>query len=168
MAYLSKGVRYTLTDGTGSIALVVWQNVMEEIRDRYYLRPGSRIRVTGEIEEYEGDLEVIPHSGAEIGVLVQAESLPIEARRVNAITPADEGRVLVVEGQVVRSERRQWLKIWLADGTGEILIFVPERTVEYLPKGIEAGASLRVTGEVDIYQATLELIPLAGADVVRR
>jgi hypothetical protein len=38
--------------------------------------------------------------------------------------------------------------------------------VPYLPSEPEAGQQLRVTGEVDIYQGVLELIPLAGADVV--
>jgi hypothetical protein len=42
---------------------------------------------------------------------------------------------------------------------------VPEREAEYLPAGIGAGVRLRVTGEVDIYQGQLEIIPLAGADV---
>jgi DNA/RNA endonuclease YhcR with UshA esterase domain len=165
ISYFSMGVKYTLTDPTGSITLLVWQDVMEEIPDRYALFPGSQVRVTGEIDEYQGDLEVIPGAGDDVIVIAPGERPPIEQRAVSRITPSDEGRIFVVEGRVTRIESRGWLRVWLNDGTGEILIFVPERSVEYLPASIGSGVRLRVTGEVDIYQGILEIIPLAGADV---
>jgi DNA/RNA endonuclease YhcR with UshA esterase domain len=81
------------------------------------------------------------------------------------VTASDEGRIFTVEGIVTRMEGSGWLKAWLGDGTGEILVFVPERTVPYLPAGIGNGVRLRVTGAVDIYQGIIEIIPLAGSDV---
>jgi DNA/RNA endonuclease YhcR with UshA esterase domain len=163
--YYSKGVKYTLADSTGSIILLVWQNVMEEIPDRYDLVAGSQVQVTGEIDEYRGDLEIIPRVGPSVVVLTRGERLPIEERSVDNVTPSDEGRIFTVEGAAVRTESGDWLKIWLNDGTGEMLIFVPERSVPYLPSGIGGGVRLRITGEVDIYKGVLEIIPLAGADV---
>jgi len=159
------GVKYTLTDSTGSIVLLVWQNVLEEIPDRYALVPGSQVQVTGLIDVFQGDLEIIPRVGAEVLVLLQGERLPIEERALNNVTPSDEGRIFTVEGTVTRTEDSGWLKVWLRDGTGEILAFVPERTVAYLPSGIGSGVRLRITGEVDIYKGVIEIIPLAGADV---
>jgi DNA/RNA endonuclease YhcR with UshA esterase domain len=168
VAYFSKGVKYTLTDGSGKITLLVWQNVMEEVSHRYDLFPGSQVQVTGEIEVYGGDLEIIPRRGAELVVLDRGDRPPIEERAVSDITPSDEGRIFVVSGTVVRTESAGWLKMWLNNGSGEILIFVPQRTVEYLPQGIAAGRQLWVTGEVDIYQGVIEVIPLAGVDVELR
>jgi DNA/RNA endonuclease YhcR with UshA esterase domain len=55
--------------------------------------------------------------------------------------------------------------VWLDDGTGEILIYVPERVAQYLTVGIAAGARLQVTGEVDIYKGVIEIIPQARADI---
>jgi DNA/RNA endonuclease YhcR with UshA esterase domain len=121
--------------------------------------------MASEIEEYQGDLEIIPLRGAEVLVIAPGERLPIEERAVRDVTPADEGRIFAVAGTVVRIEGRGWLRIWIQDGTGELLIFVPEREVEYLPAGIGAGVGLRVIGEVDIYQGQLEIIPLTGSDV---
>jgi DNA/RNA endonuclease YhcR with UshA esterase domain len=165
VSYFSKGVKYTLTDPTGSITLLLWQDVIEEIPGCYALFPGSQVRVSGEIDEYQGDLEVIPQAGADVVVIARGERPPLEQRAVNAITPSDEGRIFTVEGRVTRIESHGWLKIWINDGTGELLIFVPERAVEYLLAGIGGGVRLRVTGEVDIYQGVLEIIPLAAADV---
>jgi DNA/RNA endonuclease YhcR with UshA esterase domain len=163
--YFSRGVKYILDDGTGRIILLLWQNVLEEVPSRLDLFPGSQVRVRGGIEEYQGDLEIIPQHGADVLVITPGERLPIEERAVSDVTPSDEGRIFVVAGTVTRIESKGWLRIWIQDGTGELLIFVPEREAEYLPAGIGAGVRLRVTGEVDIYQGQLEIIPLAGADV---
>ena len=163
--YLSKGVKYTLTDASGSIALLVWQDVLEEVTDRHDLLPGSQVRVTGRIDEYEGELEIVPRGGEGVTVVNRGSRPPVEERSMAAIAAPDEGRVLTVQGALDRIEGRGWLRLWLQDGTGEILIFVPERVVPYLPPGLGPGTRLRVTGEVEIYQGSLEIIPLAGADV---
>ena len=165
VSYFSAGIKYTLTDGTGSIILLLWQNVLEAVPDRRDLYPGSRVRVVGEIEEYGGDLEVIPEVGADVEVLVAGDRPPLEVRAVGEVTPSDEGRLFAVDGVVSRMEVHDWLYVWIDDGTGEILVYVPERVVEFLPAGVGPGVRLRVTGEVDIYRGVLEIIPQAGADV---
>jgi DNA/RNA endonuclease YhcR with UshA esterase domain len=58
----SQGVRFRLDDGTGSIILLLWQNVYDEIVDAEQLVVGARVEVTGEIEEYRGDLEIVPEA----------------------------------------------------------------------------------------------------------
>ena len=161
----SKGVIAELTDSSGSITLLIWQNVLEELPDRYSLRPGTQVQVTGEIDEYEGVLEIVPRHGAALSVLDANGLLPLESRHTNEITPSDEGRIFAVSGEVTLIEGDGWLKILLHDGVGEILVFIPERIVPYLPKGIGLGAKLDVVGEVDIYKGVLEIIPLAGSDV---
>jgi DNA/RNA endonuclease YhcR with UshA esterase domain len=163
--HFSAGVKYTLVDGTGSIVLLLWQNILEVFPGRYDLVPGSHVQVTGFVDEFAGDLEIIPRGGAGVQVLSRGERLPIEERSAANVTASDEGRIFTIQGSVTRIEGSGWVKVWLGDGTGEILVFVPERTVDYLPSGIGPGIRLRVTGEVDIYQNTLEIIPLAGADV---
>jgi DNA/RNA endonuclease YhcR with UshA esterase domain len=163
--FFSRGVKYTLNDGSGTITLLIWQDLIEEIPLRYDLVPGSQVVITGLIEEYEGDLEIIPQAGSGVRLLNAGQRLPLEERHAGEITPSDEGRIFAVEGAVNRTESDGWLKLWLRDDSGEILIFVPQRTVPYLPVGLAPGARLRVTGEVEIYGGSLEIIPLAAADV---
>jgi DNA/RNA endonuclease YhcR with UshA esterase domain len=119
----------------------------------------------GEVDKYLGELEIAPRRGVDVVLLSRGERPPIEARAVRDVTPSDEGRIFIVEGKVTRTEGNGWLRAWIQDGTGEILIFLPERLVAYLPSGVGVGARLQVTGEVDIYNGQLEIIPLAGADV---
>jgi DNA/RNA endonuclease YhcR with UshA esterase domain len=165
VGYLSKGVKFTLTDPTGSMALILWQDVLEETADRHDLLPGSQVQVTGRIDEYEGELEIVPRAGDGVIVVNRGGRLPVEQRALAQITPADQGRIFTVQGTLTRVEGRGWLHLWLDDGTGEMLVFVPERVVGYLPPGLGPGTRLRTTGQVEIYQGALEIIPLAGADV---
>jgi len=58
----SAGVKFSLDDGTGTIILLLWQNVYDAIPDAGRLVEGATVRVTGEIEEYRGDLEIIPEA----------------------------------------------------------------------------------------------------------
>jgi DNA/RNA endonuclease YhcR with UshA esterase domain len=166
--YFSRGVQYRLTDATGSIILLLWQNVLEDIPGRLDLYPGSQVRISGQVQEYQGQLEIVPRNAAGVAIVAPGERLPVEERSLGNISPSDEGRTFAVTGTVTRTESRGWLRVWINDGTGEMLIYLPERLVPYLPQDLGPGVQLAVTGEVDIYQGVLEIIPLAGADVVRR
>jgi DNA/RNA endonuclease YhcR with UshA esterase domain len=163
--YFSKGIKYTLTDPTGALTLLVWQDVLEEVADRLDLLPGSRVRVAGYVDAYGGELEIVPHSGQDVRVVSRGDRLPVEERLLVRITPSDEGRVFIVSGVVTHVEGDGWLKLLLRDDTGEIEIYLPERLVPYLPVGIGPGVRLRIAGEVDVYRGAVEIIPLAGADV---
>jgi DNA/RNA endonuclease YhcR with UshA esterase domain len=163
--HFSKGIRYTLTDSSGSIILLVWQDVLETVDVRFDLFPGSQVQVTGRIDQYLGDLEIVPRGNSDLALLARGGRAPLEERAIGTISPSDEGRVFAIEGTISRLEGDSWLRMWLKDGTGEMLVFLPTRVVPYLPAGLGPGMRVRVTGEVDIYQGVLEVIPLAGADV---
>jgi DNA/RNA endonuclease YhcR with UshA esterase domain len=58
----SKGVRFQLDDGSGAIVLLLWQNVYDGIPDADQLVAGVQVEVTGKIEEYRGELEIVPEA----------------------------------------------------------------------------------------------------------
>jgi DNA/RNA endonuclease YhcR with UshA esterase domain len=62
MEIFSAGVKFPLDDGTGTIILLLWQDVYDTIPDADRLVAGVGVEVTGEIEEYRGDLEIIPEA----------------------------------------------------------------------------------------------------------
>jgi DNA/RNA endonuclease YhcR with UshA esterase domain len=59
----SSGVRFRLDDGTGDITLLLWQNVYDETPGTGVLAAGVQVEVTGQIEAYRGELEIIPEAG---------------------------------------------------------------------------------------------------------
>jgi DNA/RNA endonuclease YhcR with UshA esterase domain len=58
----SRGVRFPLDDGTGTIILLLWENVYDDIPEADRLVSGAQVEVTGKIEEYEGELEIVPEA----------------------------------------------------------------------------------------------------------
>jgi DNA/RNA endonuclease YhcR with UshA esterase domain len=79
----------------------------------------------------------------------------------------DEGQIVTVTGRLLDLVGDTWQRLWLDDGTGQVLVFLPQRVAEYIPADLQTGQQLRVTGEVDIYDGEVEIIPLAGCDVER-
>jgi exonuclease VII large subunit len=55
---------FNLGDDTGEIKIVVWENIVEELRlggmDTSRIRNGARMEIAGTIELYKGELELIP------------------------------------------------------------------------------------------------------------
>ena len=68
-ASFSAGMKFTLDDGTGRIILLLWSNVYETVPDRERLVEGARVRASGEIDEYRGEMEIIPALGIDVVVL---------------------------------------------------------------------------------------------------
>lgn len=171
VSYLTKGIKYTLGDGSGRIVLLVWQDVLEAAPHRYDLYTGAQVQVTGRVDEYQGELEIVPRSAAGLVVLAPGERQPIGMRATNSLSPGDQGQVVQVEGVVSRVDGEGaaagggWLRLWLDDGSGPVQVYLPQRVVDYLPDGLGEGVRLRVTGEVTVYQGQVQVIPLAAADV---
>jgi DNA/RNA endonuclease YhcR with UshA esterase domain len=65
----SAGMKFTLDDGTGRIILLLWSNVYETVPDKDRLGDGAWVRVSGKIDEYRGELEIIPTLGVDVVVL---------------------------------------------------------------------------------------------------
>ena len=56
----SHGQRVYVTDGTGEVQLLLWQNVADRLPDGEKLVTGARVRATGQVGEYKGTLQVVP------------------------------------------------------------------------------------------------------------
>jgi DNA/RNA endonuclease YhcR with UshA esterase domain len=62
----SKGVNYLLDDGSAKLTLLLWQDVLDVIQDRERLVIGATVQVTGKINEYNGELEIVPGIGSDV------------------------------------------------------------------------------------------------------
>ena len=59
----SAGVKYRLSDQTGTIVLLLWDDVYDSIAAKSELIDGARVEIAGEINQYRGDLEIVPRAG---------------------------------------------------------------------------------------------------------
>jgi DNA/RNA endonuclease YhcR with UshA esterase domain len=166
----SSGVRYTLSDGTGEITLLLWSNVVEEAPAG--LVGGAEVRVLGQIAEYKGTLEIIPRQGSDLEVLGQGTlptPTPEAITPIGEITTEQEGQILTVEGTLGDVETfSSGLRGPLQDDSGEILLLLWQNVVDAYPDAdrLAAGVRVRITGEIVVYQGTLEIVPEAAGIVI--
>ncbi len=62
----SSGMKYRLDDGTGKVILLLWQEVFDQVPNRDKLVNGAQVSVTGVVDVYRGEIEVIPKSGTDV------------------------------------------------------------------------------------------------------
>jgi len=168
----SKGMKFALSDGTGTAILLLWQDVYDAVPAKAKLGVGVRVRVTGKVEEYKGDWEVVPAKGADVRVIGgQAVPTPTPAPAVpiSGIDAGMKGQVVTIDGYIESVyQLSTGYKYIVDDGTGKIILLIWQNVYEAVPDKdkLVKGARVRATGKVDEYKGDLEVIPQAGADVV--
>jgi len=168
----SHGFRFTLDDGGGRIVLLMWHDVYDECWDRVQIRLGATVRATGQVSQYEGQLQVEPRFGGDVRV-TRASNLRAPLREIGSIAAADQGQRVMIEGQVVRTEGLpSAVKVFLRDdgpeAPGEIPVLVWRNVLERVVDNVGLGtpdSRVRVVGTVQIYRSNLEIVPVLPTDV---
>jgi DNA/RNA endonuclease YhcR with UshA esterase domain len=168
-ASFSAGFKFTLDDGTGQIVLLMWHNVYDDCWDAPEINLGARVRATGEVGEYEGELQIEPGFGGDVKAIEGAAPWA-PPRDIGSLSGSDEGQRVMVEGRVIRVEGRgTWAKVFVGDETGEVLVYIYENVLARIPNntalGVE-GTRVRVVGTVAIYDYNLEVVPALPYDVM--
>lgn len=168
-ASFSAGFKFTLDDGTGQIALVMWHEVYDDCWDAAEINLGAKVRASGKVGQYEGELQIQPNFGGDVKAIEGAEPWAPQ-REIGSLGSADEGQRVMIEGEVVRLEGRgDWSKVFVADETGEVLVFIYGNVLDRIPGNTALGtpgSRARVVGTVDVYKGNLEVIPTLPYDVV--
>ncbi len=92
----SAGFKLTLNDGTGTIAVTLFESTFDGLTDANKVNVGATLRVSGKVDEYKGALEIVP------GNVSVIETKPREVKQydLSAITGNDHNAVVQVEGDV--------------------------------------------------------------------
>lgn len=156
----SAGVKVTLDDGTGTIILLLWQSVYDELRNGVTPEIGAQVQTQGEVSLYRGEIEVIPESPHDVQILAGAP-LPTDCTPIGQLTSVDVGRWSTLCG--VLSPPHPFsagVKFTLDDGTGQIVLLMWQDVYENAPEGLGTGAHVIATGQIAEYQGELELTKL--------
>ena len=164
----SAGFRFKLNDGAGSIDLILFDGNYRELPDSSALNLGAQVKVTARIVEFNGELQLQPASGADVVVERRGSSSIVKTRAIDTVSAADIGSLVAVVGEVIRVEGfSAGVRVFVNDGTGEMLVIVFDNVLSYVPNALslQAGARLRVAGRVGEFNGALELVPALGYDV---
>jgi DNA/RNA endonuclease YhcR with UshA esterase domain len=68
----SSGSRYDFSDPSGMIILLVWNSDIDPQQQQEVFKVGATLSVTGEIDEFNGQLEIVPRSLEDVVVITTA------------------------------------------------------------------------------------------------
>ncbi|MGQ9803749.1 MAG: OB-fold nucleic acid binding domain-containing protein [Anaerolineae bacterium] len=163
----SAGYRLLLEDDTGSVTVLLWQDLYRALPDPSSLRANAPLEVTGEVAVYRNTLEVVPFRPRDVVLLTghpSARPLPI-----GALADQPLGATVTVEGAVSAAESFQnGFRLTLDDGTGQVVLLLWLSAYDELadPAQLQMGARVRATGELEEHRGQREVVPAQGSDVV--
>ena len=161
MASFSKGVKFTLNDGTGQATLIMWQNVYDDCWAAPQLLVGATVQARGTAGQYEGEWQIEPGFGGDVKALAAGALAPV--RQVGSITADDANARATIEGTVSSAEAFSGgQRVYVDDGSGTMLVLLWQNTLDRIKDGsllLSPGTRVRVEGVVQEYQGTLELVP---------
>lgn len=167
-ASLAGGFKFTLDDGTGQIVLLLWDDVYDAVAGIAGLNTGATVHVTGEIGEYQAELQIVPAKASDVTVEITSRAPDIPRHEIGELSTADVGALVEIEGMVSRVEGfDRGLRIYLADGSGEVQLLLWQNVADRVPQGekLVVGARVRAVGEVDEYKGMLQVVPHLPLDV---
>ncbi|RLC78002.1 MAG: hypothetical protein DRI81_07630 [Chloroflexi bacterium] len=168
-ASFQAGFKFTLDDGTGQITLLMWHNVYDDCWDAAEINLGAKVRASGEIGQYEGELQIEPDFGGDVKAITGAAASAPQ-REIGSLSGGDEGQRVMIEGEIIRVEGRgSWAKVFVGDGSGEVMVFIYQNVLDRIPNNTALGTSgsrVRVVGTIELYKGNLEVVPTLPYDVV--
>ncbi|MEA3340588.1 MAG: hypothetical protein U9R15_11530, partial [Chloroflexota bacterium] len=91
-------------------------------------------------------------------------------REIGSLSGSDEGQRVMIEGDIIRVEGRgSWVKVFVGDGSGEVMVFIYQNVLDRIPNNTALGTPgnrVRVVGVVELYKGNLEVLPTLPYDVV--
>jgi DNA/RNA endonuclease YhcR with UshA esterase domain len=165
----SSGFKFTLDDGSGQIVLLMWHEVYDDCWDAARINLGAQVRATGQVGQYEGQLQIQPDFGGDVQAVEGAAPWPIR-REIGSLSGADAGQRVMIEGTVVRVEGLESaVKVFVGDGSGEVVVFVWRNVLNRISSNTALGtpgSRVRIVGTVEVYRGNLEVTPTLPNDVV--
>jgi DNA/RNA endonuclease YhcR with UshA esterase domain len=166
-AQFASGVKSYVDDGSGPVAVWMPQPVYQSLDDGTGWRVGSLVRVTGRVDRYEDEIEVVLRSALDVAIVDAGAPL------VGTIVPLGDlasrvGEWATVEAEVVAAEPfSKGVRFVLGDGSARITLLLWQNVYDVVPDRdqLVVGAIVRAMGKVQEYRGELELAPGLGIDV---
>lgn len=161
------GMRYTVSDDTGKITLVLFDRELKQAPKPDVLTEGATVSATGKVDFFNDEAQLVPIRGTDVIIVKSAP--PVRALAINALSAADIDKTVAVRGSVTEALNfSAGFKLKLNDGTGQIAVTLFENVFDGLakPEQINVGSTLTVTGKVNEFSGDLEIVPSTPNKIV--
>ena len=155
----SQGMRYILDDTTGKITLLIWADVLEKISVREELKAGAEIRVTGQVDLFNDELEIIPERAEDVELVAAAVIPTVTVRTVDSISTNDLDKVVFLQGTISElADFSAGKYVTLQDDTGTIRVTVFKNVLTPIQDKLAIGANISVRGKVNVFRGNMEIV----------
>lgn len=165
-ASFAGGYKFTLSDGSGQVTLLMWSHVYDNCWDAPTLNLGATVQATGMVGQFEGEWQIEPDFGGDVTVAAAGGLPPVQA--IGSLGDYMGQRVTII-GQISRVEgTRSGAKLFVADDSGEVLVFVWNNTLDRINNNTllgVPGTRVQVVGYVQEFRSNREIIPALPYDV---
>ena len=144
----------------------MWSHVYDNCWDAPTLNLGATVRATGMVGQFEGEWQIEPDFGGDVTVAAAGGWPPVQA--IGSLGDYMGQRVTII-GQISRVEgTRSGVKLFVADDSGEVLVFVWNNTLDRINNNTllgVPGTRVQVVGYVQEFRSNREIIPALPYDV---
>ncbi len=165
--------KVTIADDTGSITLIVWQNIFDVVRSQSNLNPGDSVRVRASVSEFRNELQMTLKSASDLSIR-PASGPPTGERPGNAagkpqaaatgvgdINQSMTGQDVTVQATITdvrepRSERAPFT-VTLTQGDAHIPLVFWSDTQKTIADKIRVGNVVRVKAQVGEHRGALQI-----------
>jgi DNA/RNA endonuclease YhcR with UshA esterase domain len=165
----TSGTRFYVDDGSGRLVVWIVRDVLAQMPDTAGWAIGSTVQAAGVVQEYNGEIELVPQAAGDVRVIAAATPPPKTISRIADLSAADKDRRVTVEGTIVEvTPFSAGVKYLLDDGSGRIMLLLWQEVYDALAdrERLAPGVRVQATGTIDEYRGELEVIPGVESDLV--
>lgn len=146
----STGFRLFLNDSTAQVVLLIWADDWDHLYNSYHLNVGAVVRVSGKVEVYKNQVEIVPRRGSDVEVVKWARRdwRKYDLGRMNG---NDHNAVVWVEGTIADITRfTDGAYMLIYDGTGAQKVKLYDVVAGRIPQRekLWVGQKVSVVGRV--------------------
>ena len=171
LSAFDSGLQCVLDDGSGTVLL--W--LVKDLFASKYVGPewsvGSTVRVTGLVQEYKDQIEVVPQSANLPDVLVVKLGIPAETISISEVYGVGVGQRIAVRATVVDVQPfSTGIKYSIEDASAQVTLLLWQSVIDTMvcPNQLVIGTEIVVSGKVAEYQGVREIVPGIGHEIVYR
>jgi len=138
-------------DSGGVISVPVFSRVRSQLEEPVELL--DFVQVTGEVKEYNGELEVIPDKASDLRII------HAPAARISSLSEEQLGELVKVEAVVAKREivGSGSLILTLNEDGYQLPVFVPASVVKNGFPEVHGGHTVRIAGWLQLYNDQMEI-----------
>ncbi|MGQ9813616.1 MAG: OB-fold nucleic acid binding domain-containing protein [Candidatus Roseilinea sp.] len=164
----ASGFKLHINDGSGQVIVLIWADDWDHIYDSYRINVGAVVRVTGKVDVYRGQIEIVPKSGSDVKVVKWAKR-NWRKYALGSMNGNDHNAVVWVEGWIADiTPARDGAYMLIYDETGAQKVHLYDVVARRIPRREQLwiGQRVSVVGRVRARRRVgIEIVPALPHDV---